>query len=338
MDSLTQIVLGAGVGELVLGKKIGNKAQLFGAIAGTIPDLDIILSVIYDDPISKLLIHRSYSHALPVHLVLALLPAYWCYVAYKKSIKFNQWYLLWMLGLTTHAILDSFTTYGTRLFLPFTDYQVGFNNINVIDPLYTLPFMAMLVYCLFLRRDNPNRFKWAKRAMYISSGYMALTFIIKWHVHGVFKDELKKQHLSTEHIYTTPTFFNNALWACIAADDSTIRIGEYSILQGGGSVDFVSYPRNLSLDKGFEGKGLRTLKWFSQGKYFYKSIDSNTLRVFIIKWGRSDFRYSDPEKAFVFYYDLDKRRPDEIIAHEPDFEKFDMKEAFAQLFTRIVKK
>jgi inner membrane protein len=43
LDSLTQIVLGASVGEAVLGKKVGNKAILWGAIAGTIPDLDVIL-------------------------------------------------------------------------------------------------------------------------------------------------------------------------------------------------------------------------------------------------------------------------------------------------------
>ncbi|NND88620.1 MAG: metal-dependent hydrolase, partial [Flavobacteriaceae bacterium] len=41
MDSLTQIVLGASVGEAVLGKKIGNKAIWYGAIGGTIPDLDV---------------------------------------------------------------------------------------------------------------------------------------------------------------------------------------------------------------------------------------------------------------------------------------------------------
>ena len=38
MDSLTQIVLGGAVGEAVLGKKVGNRAILWGAVAGTIPD------------------------------------------------------------------------------------------------------------------------------------------------------------------------------------------------------------------------------------------------------------------------------------------------------------
>ena len=47
MDSLTQIVLGASVAEAVGGKKLGNKAALWGAIAGTIPDLDVFLRFFY---------------------------------------------------------------------------------------------------------------------------------------------------------------------------------------------------------------------------------------------------------------------------------------------------
>ena len=49
MDSLTQIVLGASVAEASLGKKIGNKAIVLGAFAGTIPDLDIISRFFVDD-------------------------------------------------------------------------------------------------------------------------------------------------------------------------------------------------------------------------------------------------------------------------------------------------
>ena len=36
MESLTQAVLGAAVGEVVLGKKIGNKSSILGAIVATI--------------------------------------------------------------------------------------------------------------------------------------------------------------------------------------------------------------------------------------------------------------------------------------------------------------
>jgi len=56
MDSLTQIVLGAAVAEAVGGKKLGNKAPLWGAIAGTIPDLDVFLRFFYHLP---LLLYRN---------------------------------------------------------------------------------------------------------------------------------------------------------------------------------------------------------------------------------------------------------------------------------------
>ena len=63
MDSVTQIVLGAAVGEAVLGKKIGNKAMVLGAIAGTIPDLDVIANY-FTDTVSALEIHRGFTHSI----------------------------------------------------------------------------------------------------------------------------------------------------------------------------------------------------------------------------------------------------------------------------------
>ena len=70
MDSLTQIVLGASMGEMVAGRKIGNKAMIWGAIAGTIPDLDVLLSLVSKDRIFNLTSHRSYSHSIFVHIFL----------------------------------------------------------------------------------------------------------------------------------------------------------------------------------------------------------------------------------------------------------------------------
>ena len=50
MDSLTQIVLGAAVGEAVAGRKLGAKAALWGAIGGTLPDLDVFLRFLKNGP------------------------------------------------------------------------------------------------------------------------------------------------------------------------------------------------------------------------------------------------------------------------------------------------
>ena len=74
MDSLTQIILGAAVGEAVLGRKIGNRAMVWGGIAGTLPDLDV-LSGLVTDPMSALAYHRAFTHSLPFALLAAPLVA-----------------------------------------------------------------------------------------------------------------------------------------------------------------------------------------------------------------------------------------------------------------------
>ena len=43
MDSLTQIALGAAVGTAVLGRRAGPRAAAWGALCGTLPDLDVLV-------------------------------------------------------------------------------------------------------------------------------------------------------------------------------------------------------------------------------------------------------------------------------------------------------
>ncbi|WP_116108595.1 metal-dependent hydrolase [Lewinella sp. IMCC34191] len=70
MDSLTQVVLGSAVGEAVLGRKVGNRAMVWGGLAGTLPDLDV-LSGLVTDPMSALAYHRAFTHSLPFALLAA---------------------------------------------------------------------------------------------------------------------------------------------------------------------------------------------------------------------------------------------------------------------------
>lgn len=72
MDSLTQITLGAAVGEVVLGRKVGNRAMVWGAIAGTLPDLDVFANAVTDE-ISALAYHRAFTHSVTFAVVTPLL-------------------------------------------------------------------------------------------------------------------------------------------------------------------------------------------------------------------------------------------------------------------------
>ena len=120
MDSLTQIVLGASVAEATLGKKIGNKAIFLGAIAGTIPDLDIVMRFFVDD-LSASVMHRGFSHSLIFPFIIAPILGVLCKKIYSDLDNVSQfeWNKMFFLTLLTHPLLDAQTTWGTQLFWPF---------------------------------------------------------------------------------------------------------------------------------------------------------------------------------------------------------------------------
>ncbi len=336
MDSLSQIVLGAAVGELTFGKKIGNKAQFWGAIAGTIPDLDIVLNPFFSDELIKLQIHRSYSHSMFVHLLLAIPFAWITYRVFKRKYDFKSWYIMWLLGFVTHTLLDCCTTYGTQLLLPFTNFLIGFNNIAVVDPFWTIPFMLMLIVCMFMRKDNPSRYRWAWVATSYAIVYMGYTLANKYSVHQKFESELKRQNIQYEALYTTPTMFNNWLWAGIATTRDSIWLGEYSVLQSSSQVEWVGYSRNLELLENHPAREqIAVMKWFAQDKYLIREADGG-LNFFIVKWGRTDYRKKEPEEAFVFYWKIVHENGTwKGLPIQPTFGKEEFSEAWNSLWNRV---
>jgi len=144
MDSLTQLVLGSAVGEAVLGKKIGRKASLYGAVLGTLPDLDVFIPA---NPVNSFVEHRSWSHSILVLFVVAALLALFFIRWHKKDqisqdISYGYWLFATYLILVTHPLLDWCTTYGTQLLWPLNNFPYGISNIFIIDPLYTLPLLV----------------------------------------------------------------------------------------------------------------------------------------------------------------------------------------------------
>lgn len=108
MDSITQAVLGAAMGEAVLGKKIGNKAILIGALAGTIPDLDVLSRLFIDDQIYGLLYHRGITHSILFTFLASPLFAWLTLLYYQKGThksKVTQGIIGGFLGLLYLAVL-----------------------------------------------------------------------------------------------------------------------------------------------------------------------------------------------------------------------------------------
>ncbi len=304
MDSLTQIVLGAACGEAVLGKKIGNKALLFGAIGGTIPDLDVFTSRwFYSNEIDIMASHRGFSHSILFSILGALLFGWLVHKLYdtgkrKHSTTLNNWIWLFFVSLFTHIILDCFTPYGTQLFAPFSNYRVAFNNISVVDPIYTIPFLLCLIILMFFKRNTRRRRLWLKLGLGISSAYMLFTIGNKFYINSVYKKSLKAESINYQRYRTQPTIFNNILWYGIAETEENYYVGFYSLMDESSKVNnWQKLPKSHELISS-TNQDINTLDWFSSGYFnLIKLEDENTFRY-------NDLRYpllnADDPNSSVF--------------------------------------
>lgn len=240
MDSLTQIVLGAAVGEAVLGKKIGNKAMLLGAIAGTIPDFDVAAGF-FTDTVSALEIHRGFTHSIVFAVVIGLLFA-WLLALWDKRATLKEWWLFWFLTFVTHPLLDAHTTWGTQLFWPF-EIRLAYKNIFVIDPLYTLPFLIFLILAMLQKRGSIKRRRFNNLGLIVSSSYMLLTIVLKGITYQKFQNSLEDQNINYIALQNKPSPFNTILWTANVETENSFLIGNYSFFDTK-PIQFHNHPKN----------------------------------------------------------------------------------------------
>ncbi|MCF8246056.1 MAG: metal-dependent hydrolase [Saprospiraceae bacterium] len=71
MDTFTQLALGAACGEAALGRKIGNRAMVWSAFGGLLPDFDVAASF-FTDEITALAFHRGFMHSITFAMLASL--------------------------------------------------------------------------------------------------------------------------------------------------------------------------------------------------------------------------------------------------------------------------
>ena len=114
MDIITQGVIGAAAAQCGARPDRLRVAALAGAIGGLLPDTDIFIRW-PSDPLLFIEYHRHFTHSLLFIPFGALIAAAlsWLLTRRKEAIRTLYWPCL--LGIATHGLLDSCTSYGTHL-------------------------------------------------------------------------------------------------------------------------------------------------------------------------------------------------------------------------------
>ena len=336
MDSLTQGALGALCGEVTLRKQLGWKGFVWGIFFGTLPDLDILLYPLLD-PIQRLSWHRGLSHSISAILLGSWLFG-WLLAKIHKERGVTQKQATWFVFLTwfTHVIIDGFTTYGTQIFEPFSDYRFSSNNMSIIDLTFTLPMLFGVLLVLFFKKDSKRRTYLGRAVILWLCLYTSASLLIKNQAEHYFTKHLDQEGLKIQRMMVAPTLSNIFLWRMLAESDGEYHVAYWSIWDKP-DRDFAisSIRKNHQLLEHFEpSPAVDKLKWFAVNYYAVVPDPDDDQCVFLI-----DMRFSElhqPEtKVPVFVWQL-SREAEGVTFKQASFRgRADAKVALSYLWARM---
>ncbi len=321
MDSLTQASLGAAIGEAVLGRHLGNRALIWGAIFGTLPDLDVIASPFLETA-GRLEFHRGASHSILILLLATFLLAKPLAKLWKaEKISPTRAAVFVFLAWSTHVLIDCFTVYGTSVFWPFSPYRAALNNLFIIDPLYTLPLLIAIVWLAFknYKTQTKRRTNILIWGLGISSLYVTFSFAMKSIASSAFATDLLARDITYIRRMEAPTPLNSLLWRAVVDKGDEFWIGYYSVLDPllsdnpARPIQWTVYPRSRETLYPLRNiPEVQTLTWFSRGWWIARPHSQGTW-IADVRFGEGrtyDSRPGFVDSRFLFSWNY---LPDSVL-------------------------
>ena len=293
MDPVTHILLGANLGYVAFGKKLGRTAMLAGGLSAFAPDADVFIRSA-SDPLFTIEHHRGFTHALAFAPVgAAVVAALWLIrPAWRNR---SRWLELWtccILAYLSHAMLDAATTYGTQLFWPFSNHRASWDLISIIDPAFTFVLLVGLSVALIRRRARPSLVSLGVCAVYLGLGAVQHERAAR----AQLQLAASRGH-RIERSEVMPTLANNVVWRALYGHEGRIysdriRVGWWSkpLVREGWSLPLIDEATLTRDERGRDSRrSFERFTWFSDHWVARSPTDASLL---------ADMRYTLSAEAF----------------------------------------
>ncbi len=264
MDPISQGAIGAVAPQVVQRSEKLRTAALLGCLAGMAPDLDVFIQS-STDSLLFLEYHRQFTHALVFIPIGAAVVALALHGFARRQLHFREAYLACLLGYGTHGLLDACTSYGTQLLWPFSDYRVAWNNVSVVDPLFTLPLLSLVILATVRRRRAL-----AVAGLIWALGYLTFGVVQHQRAEAAGMRLAAQRGHEPQRLSAKAGFGNLLVWKVVYEHDGRfhvdgIRTGLTMSACPGASVLRLDQRRDLPwLDPGSQqARDLERFRWFS---------------------------------------------------------------------------
>jgi len=265
MDTLTQAALGATIAEAGFRRRLGGRAVLFGAACGILPDLDMVAGLAGEW--ASMVHHRGASHSLLVLPPLALLVGWLGHRLIGRGTPRRAWMHLAFWALITHPLLDLCTTYGTQILWPLSSARYALDAIAIIDPLYSLPLLAVLALARWRRFTPASSARLARIALVATTAYVAVGYTLSRRAEAAGRAALARQAFDAEEVRATPLLGTILLWRIVARDAAgDLRIATASSWSPEPeSFTALDRPQDPFVSAALDSPRGRIFEWFAMG-------------------------------------------------------------------------
>ncbi|RYD32067.1 MAG: metal-dependent hydrolase, partial [Verrucomicrobiaceae bacterium] len=274
MDWITQAALGAALGELMMGKRLGNLALAWGALFGILPDfLEILFSPVLDTA-REISWHHAAGHCIPIIAAACwgiprLLEKLW-----KREKVSRRDATLFLLAVwSAHLALDAFTSDGVALLWPILDNRVSFNFLNKVDFLFSAPLVVAVCWLAFLREQTPKktrskkpqpvpkRRKILRWGLGLAAGYAVISLAMKFTASAGFDADLTRRGTRFTRRMEGPMPYNFLLWRSVVDKGDEMWVGYRMVFESHSTpVRWTIYPKGIaSLDAVKTAREVKTL-------------------------------------------------------------------------------
>jgi inner membrane protein len=128
MDNLTHTLTGLALSRAGLSRWYPRSALLL-MLAANMPDIDIV--AITRGPFNYFVYHRGITHSIAMAPMMALLPMFFVCAVSRSMRGWKAAYVLSIIGVASHLLLDWTNAYGVRFFLPFSSqwFRLDLNTL-----------------------------------------------------------------------------------------------------------------------------------------------------------------------------------------------------------------
>lgn len=254
---------------MIVGRRMGNRALAWGALLGTLPDLDALVAPLFDTT-NQLWWHRGPSHSLLVMTAGSYALAPWLAKFWKRD-KISRSRAGWLVFAvwSTHVLLDCFTVYGTSVGWPLPLPRVAFNQLFIVDFFLTMPLLAALLWLAFLRgkKQLPQRRRLNAWGLGLAAAYVLLSVAMKFAASAGFAADLARRGVVFQRRMEAPTPFNILLWRAVVDRGDEFWVGYRTVFERHSTpVRWTIYPKGRDAIAGMADlREVNTLEWFTAG-------------------------------------------------------------------------